>query len=121
MPPVWLNDEEALFIVHGITITTIAGQPKYVYSIGRAKLTRRNNIFNVTIAPDPILTPDNFVNETGQPLVTELHPGIRRVVYSCGGIIKRNKQDSLSLYVNVGDQTTFEVEFSMNELKEGLF
>lgn len=30
-------------------------------------------------------------------------------------------QDKLSLYVNVGDRTTFEVEFSLDELKEGLF
>ncbi len=120
MPPIWINEEEALFIVHGITITKIDGQPKYVYSIGRAKLTRRNNTFSIKIAPEPILTPDNFVNEKGKPLVTELHPGLRRVVYSCGGIIKRNKQDSLFLYVNVGDRSTFEVEFSMKELKDGL-
>jgi len=67
------------------------------------------------------LVPDNFIEEDGQPLVNELHPNLRRVVYSCGGLIKKNKQDALSLYVNVGDRTTFEVEFSLAELKEGLF
>jgi len=121
MPPIWLNQEEALFIIHGISIFKIKGKATYVYSIGRAKLTRKDDKFNVVVAPDPILTSDNFIDHNGIPMVSELHPGQRRVVYSCGGIIKRNKQDTLSLYVNVGDRATFEVEFSLKELKEGLF
>ncbi len=121
MPPIWLNPQEALFIFHGISIEKIKGINKYVYSIGRAKLTRKNNKFDIVVAPDPILTPDNFVDKEGKPLVAELHPNIRRVVYSCGGIIKRNNKDGLFLYVNVGDRTTFEVEFSLSELKKGLF
>lgn len=121
MPPIWLNDEEALFIIHGISIRTVNGSKKYVYSIGRAKLTKRNNKFSVVVAREPILTPDNFIKADGKPLVPELHPNLRRVVYSCGGIIKKGKRNTLSLYVNVGDRTTFEVEFSMSELKEGLF
>lgn len=121
MPPIWLNNNEALFIIHGITIEKINGEDKYIYSIGRAKLTRYGNNFKVDVAPEPILVPGDFVNEKGSPLVRELHPKFRRVLYSCGGIIKRHKQDTLSLYVNVGDRTTFEVEFSLNELKEGLF
>jgi hypothetical protein len=43
------------------------------------------------------------------------------VVYSCGGIIKKGNKDLISLFVNVGDMTTFEVVLSMKELKEGLF
>ena len=121
MPPIWFTPNEALFIVHGITIQKIKGKEKYIYSIGRAKLIRRKNKFEVIVAPEPILTPDDFLNENGSPLVKELHPGHRRVVYSCGGIIKKGKQNSLSLYVNVGDRATFEVEFSLKELKEGLF
>lgn len=121
MPPIWLNDHEALFIIHGITIRQEKGIKKFIYSIGRAKLTRFNNTFTVKVAPEPILTPDNFVKKDGLPLVPELHPSIRRVVYSCGGIIKKDKNDSLSLYVNVGDRTTYEVELRLSELKEGLF
>jgi len=121
MPPIWLNQEEALFIIHGISIVRVKRKATYVYSIGRAKLTRKNNKFSVVVAPEPILTSDHFINNDGTPMVTELHPKLRRVVYSCGGIIKRNKQDALFLYVNVGDRTTFEVEFSLKELKEGLF
>lgn len=120
MPPIWLNENEALFIVHGITLAKSKGKVKYIYSLGRAKLTRKDNTFEVKVSPDPILTPDDFL-QGGAPVVPELHPSLRRVVYSCGGIIKRHKQDTLSLYVNVGDRTTFEVEFSMAELKEGLF
>lgn len=84
-------------------------------------MTRDENKFSVTVAPEPILTPDDFVQNDGGPLVNELHPDLRRVVYSCGGLIKRAKQDTLALYVNVGDRTTFEVEFALAELKEGLF
>lgn len=121
MPPIWLTPNEALFIIHGITMQNIDGKEKYIYSIGRAKLIRKNNKFQVVVAPDPILTPDDFLNKDGSSLVQELHPESRRVIYSCGGIINKNKQDSISLYVNVGDWATFEVEFSLNELKEGLF
>lgn len=121
MPPIWLTPTEALFIIHGISIQTIEGKEKYVYNIGRAKLTRINNQYKVTIAPEPILTPDDFLDKNGFSLVEELHPELRRVIYSCGGIIKKQSQDKLSLYVNAGDRTTFEVEFSLHELKEGLF
>lgn len=121
MPPIWLTPNEALFIIHGITMQNIDGKEKYIYSIGRAKLIRKNNTFQVVVALDPILTPDDFLNKDGSSLVQELHPESRRVVYSCGGVINKNKQDSLSLYVNVGDRATFEVEFSLNKLKQGLF
>ncbi len=121
MPPIWLTPNEALFIIHGISIQKIDGVEKYIYSIGRAKLTRNSNEFSVVVAPEPILTPDDFLNSKGQPLIEELHPESRRVVYSCGGILKKFPNESLSLYVNVGDRTTFEVEFSLNELKKGLF
>lgn len=121
MSPIWINEDEALFIIHGISIEKIEGVEKYVYRLGRAKLTRQKNAYSVEVAPDPILTPDDFIKADGKPLVSELHPNLRRVVYSCGGLIKQNKKDTLALYVNVGDRTTFEVEFSLAQLKEGLF
>jgi predicted GH43/DUF377 family glycosyl hydrolase len=121
MPPLWLTPTEALFIIHGISKQIISGKEKYIYSIGRAKLTRRDTTYHVTIAPDPILTPDTFLDKNGKSLVKELHPELRRVVYSCGGVIKKPTKDKLSLYVNVGDRATFEVELSLDELKEGLF
>lgn len=121
MPPIWLTPNEALFIIHGISIQEIDGKEKYVYSIGRAKLIRNNSKYSVIVAPEPILTPDDFLDSKGLPLVEELHPETRRVVYSCGGVIKKNRPDVLSLYVNVGDRTTFKVELSLRELKDGLF
>lgn len=120
-PPIWLNPDKALFIIHGISIQKIEGKEKYVYSIGRAKLIRKNKKFRVIVASEPILTPDNFLNNDGSPLIEELHPQIRRVVYSCGGVIKEHMRDTLSLFVNVGDRTTFEVEFLLSELKKGFF
>jgi len=121
MPPIWLSATEALIIIHGITLQTIDGKEKYIYTIGRAKLTRNKNNYAIAVAPEPILTPDDFINNEGIPFVEELHPESRRVVYSCGGLIKKNMQNVLSLYVNVGDRSTFEVEFLLDELKEGLF
>lgn len=121
MPPIWLTKNEALFIIHGISIEKINGKEKYIYKIGRAKLVRNKNEFKVFVAPEPILTPDDFLDSKGLPLVEELHPEIRRVIYSCGGVIKKNSKDILSLYVNVGDRTTFEVKLSLDELKKDLF
>jgi predicted GH43/DUF377 family glycosyl hydrolase len=121
MPPMWITPTEALFLIHGISLETIDGKEKYVYSIGRAKLTRKNNIFTVIVEKEPILTPDNFLDSKGKPLIAELHPELRRVIYSCGGIIQKHNPDILSLYVNVGDRTTFDVEFYLTELKKGLF
>lgn len=121
MPPIWLTPNEALFIIHGISVQNINGKDKYIYSIGRAKLVRKESTFGVVVGQEPILTPDDFLNSDGLPLVEELHPELRRVVYSCGGVIKKNAQEILSLYVNVGDKTTFEVEFSIEELKKDLF
>lgn len=121
MPPLWFNENEALLIIHGITKQTIDGKEKYIYSIGRSKLSKKNGEYKVIVADEPILVPDDFLDKEGRPLVKELHPEDRRVVYSCGGVINKNRQDSLSLYTNVGDRATFEVEFSLNELKDGLF
>ena len=121
MPPIWLTPNEALFIIHGISIEKIDGKEKYIYSIGKAKLIRNKNKFEVIVGKDPILTPDDFLDENGIALIKELHPELRRVVYSCGGVIKKKSPDMLSLYVNVGDRTTFEVKLSLEELKKDLF
>jgi len=121
MPPVWLTETEALFIIHGISLEELNGKKRYIYSIGRAKLIKNGDTFEVVVARDPIITPDDFLDPLGAPLVEELHPEIRRVVYSCGGVIKKDDPDTLALYVNVGDKTTFEVELSMSELKKDLF
>lgn len=121
MPPIWISPNEALFIIHGISLQKIEGREKFIYSIGRAKLIRKNDRYTVIVAPKPILTPDDFLDKNGNPFIKELHPELRRVVYSCGGVVRKQAQDKLSLYVNVGDKTTVEVAFLLSELKMGLF
>lgn len=121
MQPIWITPNEALFIIHGISLQVIEGKEKYVYSIGRAKLTRTEKSFQITVAPEPIITPDDFLTHDGKQVVEELHPDLRRVVYNCGGIIKKHDPETLLLYVNVGDKTTYEVGLAMSDLKEGLF
>ena len=120
VPPIWLTATEAIFIIHGIQLQMINGIQTYVYSIGKAKLTRNKDKFTVTVGKDPIITPDDFLDSNGNPLVQELHVD-KKVVYSCGGVIHEDNPDVLSLYVNVGDRTTFEVELSISELKKDLF
>ncbi len=115
MPPIWVNENEALLLIHGIKIEN----GKYVYSLGRSKLKRTDNVYHIEVDHNPILTPDDFV-ANGQSMVGELHPELRRVVYSCGGVVKRqNDQDVLSLFTNVGDKQTVEVPFQLAHLKQG--
>jgi predicted GH43/DUF377 family glycosyl hydrolase len=121
MPPIWITENDALFIFHGITKQKTKEGEQFIYSIGRAKLTKVDDKYTVTVSEDPILTPDDFLDAKGKPLVKELHPKLRRVVYSCGGLIKKGSPNILSVYVNVGDRTTFEVDFDLNEIKNGLF
>lgn len=116
--PFWMNKNEALMIFHGIKIE----KGKFVYSIGRAKLSKTqgfgaNGLYRVEVDPKPILTPDDFLDEFNRPLIKELHPKLRRVVYACGGVLKKvNSQLVLALYVNVGDRQTVEVQIPWKEL-----
>jgi predicted GH43/DUF377 family glycosyl hydrolase len=115
MPPIWVNENEALMLIHGIKIEN----GKYVYSLGRSRLKKQNNQYHIEVDHNPILTPDNFVTD-GKATIGELHPELRRVVYSCGGIVKRkDDQDILSLFTNVGDKQTVEVPFHLSHLKQG--
>lgn len=115
MPPIWVNEDEALMVIHGIKI--IDG--KYVYSLGRSKLKKNETGYHIEVDNNPILTPDHFVQD-GKEMVGELHPELRRVVYSCGGILKtQDNQEMLSIFANVGDKQTVEVPFHLSHLKQG--
>lgn len=115
MPPLWVSKNEGILIMHGITIQ----EGKYIYSIGRALLRRKKGKFQIIVHPDPLITPDTFTSQK-LPQIKELHPELRRVVYACGGVIKRKDPNNLYLYVNVGDSSTFEVKIALSELKGGL-
>lgn len=117
MSPLWVNSEQAIMMFHGISIE----QGKYVYRLGKARLSKIEDCYTIAVDPQPFITPDLFLTEEGAPLVEELHPGERRVVYACGGLVKRHKSDLFSIYVNVGDRTTFEVSIPLKDLKAGLF
>ena len=116
MAPIWFDANNALMIIHGIT----KKNNKYIYSLGRAKLTCVDNGYKVQVAPEPILTPDSFRAFDKKIKTRELHPRIRRVIYACGGIVNP-AQPSLELYVNVGDTSTFQVVFSLSDLTSELF
>lgn len=117
MPPVWIDDDNALLVFHGINIEN----GKYIYGIGRARLYRDGDgKFKVKVAKDPIITPEMFKRD-GKPMEVELHPELRRVVYACGGVVKRKEPDILTIYVNVADRATYEVKMRLDQLKSGLF
>jgi hypothetical protein len=117
MPPIWLNENEAVFPIHGIKLV----DGKYVYSIGTSRLLRdENGTLSVdNISQESIIDPDLFVGMFSDDEV-ELHEE-RRVVYCCGGVPIHDdsgKLENLKLYVNVGDKRTVEVTVAMAKLIE---
>jgi len=118
MPPVWLNENKAILLLHGIKIV----DGKFVYSITSSRLLKdEEGILSVdNVSRKPIIDPDIFAGMFGGQEV-ELH-GERRVVYCCGGIPiydNNGKLEYLKLYVNVGDKRTVEVTVSAAKLTEG--
>lgn len=109
-PPIWLDESRAIFIVHGISLK----EKKYVYSIGVSLLERCGRKFSLKVYPEPILTQEMLRKKIK---FRELRPRLRRVVYVCGGIIKDTEPDLLHLYVNVGDRSTYDVAFRLEDIK----
>lgn len=112
MPPIWLNDNEAIFPIHGIQII----DDKYVYSIGMARLLRGEGgeLSVDNVSQKSIINPDSFAGEFDSDEI-ELHSE-RRVVYCCGGVpiySDSGELEQLKLYVNVGDKRTVEVTVSV--------
>ncbi len=116
MPPLWVGKTSALFIIHGITIQ----DGKYIYTIGRAKLFKKKGKYQAEVFPKPFISPDTFRSADGFP-ERELHPELRKVVYACGGVIRKKEPEYLYLYVNVGDTATYEVKILLSDLQKGLF
>lgn len=113
IPPIWITPEEAILLIHGITIN----EGTYTYSIGAAKLIRNGDDFNVEVYKEPFFTPD--ILSAYVPNIKELRPSEKRVIYACGGIVKENT-DQIYLYLNVGDWNTYEVRLSLSEIKQQL-
>ncbi len=118
MAPIWINENEALFLLHGVSKTG----DMYQYALGRAKLVREGTTFRISLVdPQPILTPDDL-GQTAKTLGIRERHQFRRVVYCCGGIVPpggivQNKE--VSLFVNIGDSRTVEVVYSLAELTKG--
>lgn len=112
-PPIWVNDSQAIFVIHGIT----KHHGKYVYSIGVSLMEKKGRNFSIKVCRDPILTSEALRQKIK---FKELRPHLRKVVYVCGGIIKPSEKDLLHLYVNVGDQATYDVAFKLKEIKRAL-
>ncbi|HUD07981.1 MAG TPA: hypothetical protein VMQ52_02795 [Candidatus Saccharimonadales bacterium] len=120
MPPVWLNDREAIFPIHGIRKDQ---NGIFVYSIGSARLVRSvDGILSVdNISQKPLIYPELFDGLVDTEKV-ELHPEFRHAVYcvsgspvydSCGNF------QELKMIVSRGDTLTFEVTVPKNKLVEG--
>ncbi len=128
MPPIWLNEKEALMIFHGIKKVEVVqanGEKKYRYdyALGKAILRKDENgrlyVNPEEVGREPILTRDD-IRVNGKHIEGELHPE-RRVVYCCGGVLEKRKgRDVLDLFVNVGDIKTMKVRFGLEELIKGL-
>ncbi len=135
-PPEWLNENEAFFVIHGLDKTidgklvdpdTIDSRIVYQYSILSARLLRKIDksgkvSFSVdNISKKPIITPDTFPG-LGDNREIELHPDIRRVTYSCGGISHRESGGKLikeELFVNQGDKRTWVAVIAADEIIAG--
>jgi len=120
MPPVWLNDHEAIFPIHGIRKDQ---NGIFVYAIGSARLFRsEDGILSVdNISQKPLIYPDLFVDLVGTEKV-ELHPEQRRVVYCVSGrpvYDNSGNFQELEMLVNVGDTCTFKVTVPKIKLIEG--
>lgn len=116
MPPIWLNDREAIFLVHGIKFT----QGKHRYSIGSARLFRdeAGGYAIDNISKDPILTPESF-NGFFEGEQVELHPQERQALYLCGGFPiydSEGKPRLIKTYPSVGDTRTVEATLSVDEI-----
>ena len=56
IPPIWVSPDEAILLIHGINFT----EGKYIYSIGAAKIIRRDNQFKVEVYSEPFFTPETL-------------------------------------------------------------
>lgn len=110
-PPIWLDKSRAIFIIHGISLK----DKKYIYSIGVSLLEKHGRRFSLKVHNEPVLTQEMLREKI---VFRELRPQLRRVVYVCGGVIKSAEPDLLHLYVNVGDLSTYDLAFRLEDIKE---
>ncbi len=112
MPPTWLNDNEAILLVHGFN----KPNGKFRYHIGAARLfVNENGEYAIdNISQEPLLTPDSFENVFHGEQV-ERHPEVRDALYLCGGVPIYDafgNLRSIDSFPSVGDTWTLKASFS---------
>jgi hypothetical protein len=120
IPPVWLNDYEAIFPIHG---SSEDQNGILDYAIGSARLVRdKNGFLSIdNISQEPLIYPDYFVGRVKDKII-ELHPEFRRVVYCVSGrpvYDSRGNLQELEMLVNVGDTRTLKVIIPKHALVKG--
>jgi len=120
-PPEWLNEAEALLLIHGLSYNRGTGKPDY--ALGSARLHRAGDgklrIDNVS--KNPFLTPDSFKELFGEQSV-ELRPEERRAVYLCGARPSYSNNNGVKelaeiiLYPSIGDTRTIEAVLRVPEI-----
>lgn len=120
MPPVWLDDNEAIFLMHGIRMVG----DRYKYSIGSARLfVNDEGGYSVdNISSEPLLTPESFQGMFPGEQV-QLRPEERDALYLCGGVTtlfdsQTKRPQIISIMPSLGDMRTLEAVISVAEIEK---
>jgi len=116
MPPIWLNENEALLLIHGFNITY--GKFKYHIGTSRLFIDQTGNYAIDNISQQPLLAPEVF-KDLFRGEEVERHPDERQALYLCGGSPIYDASGGLSLidlYPSVGDTYTVKATISAPEV-----
>ena len=117
MPPVWLNDNEALLILHGFTRDG-DGRPQYVMGSARLCMDQRGTYSIDNISRRPILTPGALAALFPGEQV-QMHPEERDAMYMCGGVVAYDGAGEpayLHCFPSVGDTRTVASMFDIRAI-----
>lgn len=114
MPPVWLNEREALFFVHGFK--KINGKPKYAIGSARLFINDSGEYEIDNVSESPLLTTE-MLESLFPGVQVQLHPEEREALYMCGGVVaydKDNQPETVHAYPSIGDSETVKAVFDVN-------
>jgi hypothetical protein len=119
MPPIWLNNNEALFLIHGFT--RIDDRPQYM--IGSARLFKdENGKYSIdNISAEPLLTPQGLTKELFPGRNVQLHEEERDAMYMCGGVVEKDengKPKFIKGLVSIGDMITIETTITVEGITD---
>ncbi len=117
MPPIWLNETEALFLIHGFRL--LDGKPQYAIGSSRLFIGADGAYHIDNISTEPLLTPDGLSAELFPDQQLQLHPEERSAIYMCGGVVvndKFGKPKFVYGYPSIGDSQTVESVFNIDAI-----